>query len=75
MHAFVDFHVDVASNTNASDVCEINLSLLTYILTYSGLRILPMILATHECVVVMFSVMSVCVCMSVTLQRLKALAY
>ena len=29
MHTFVDFHVDVSCNTNASDVCEIK---FTYIL-------------------------------------------
>ena len=29
-HSFVDFHVDVACNTNASDICEIK---LTYLLT------------------------------------------
>jgi len=31
VHTFVDFHVDVACNTNASDICEIK---FTYLLTY-----------------------------------------
>jgi len=30
VNTFVDFHVDVACNTNASDVCEIK---FTYLLT------------------------------------------
>jgi len=30
-YSFVDFHVDVACNTNASDVCKI---MFTYLLTY-----------------------------------------
>ena len=37
MHTFVDFHVDVDCNKNASDVCEIK---FTYLLTYL-LRKLP----------------------------------
>jgi len=37
VHAFVDFHVDVAYNTNASEVCEIK---FTYLLTYFELLFL-----------------------------------
>jgi len=33
VHTFVDFHVDVVCNTNASDLCEIKFTYLITLLT------------------------------------------
>jgi len=38
VHSFVDFHVDVACNTNAYDVCKIKFTFLLYLLTYFSFK-------------------------------------